>query len=217
MKKFILGGVPALVFLLSLALTCPAWADPGTARDAAEKGTSVILSLLADPAFNDPATKADMRQKIEQELLSLFAFDEFSSRTVGPNWRQFSPDQRQRFQHAFTNLLRNTYIDTLDSYNGEQVAYSGELSSDNGTRVEIQMNFLGKEKTYPLAFRMLVKNDRWMVYDVLVEGISMIKNYRDQFRDILARGDAEALIRRIEEKAEEQKNNPSPLGARNAK
>lgn len=215
MKYVLIRALPALALILSLA--CPALADPGSAREAAESGTRIILGMLSDPAFKNPATKPEMRKKIEDEMLSLFAFDEFASRTVGPNWRNFTPEQKERFQAAFTDLLRNTYIDTLDSYNGEQVVYTGELSSDNGSRVEIQMNFLGRDKIYPLAFRMLVKNDRWVVYDVLVEGISMIKNYRDQFRDILARGDAEALIKRIREKAAEQKLHPTPLGSQNAK
>ena len=127
---------------------------------------------------------------------------------MGPQWRQFTPDQKKRFQTAFTDLLRNTYIDTLDSYNGEQIQFTGEVSSNNGTRVEIQMNFLGQNKTYPVAFRMLVKNDRWVVYDVIIEGISMIKNYRDQFRDILGKGNPEELIKRVQAKAQEQMAKP---------
>lgn len=70
------------------------------------------------------------------------------------------------------------------------------------------MNFLGKDAVHPVAFRMLVKNGRWVVYDVLIEGISMIKNYRDQFRDLLAKGNPDELISRISAKAEEVKNQP---------
>lgn len=199
--------LPAL--LVCLFAAAPAHADPGTARAAAEQGAQTILGLLNSPEFKNPATHAAQRQKVENEILRLFDFDEFSSRTVGPQWRQFTPDQKQRFKTAFTDLLRNTYINTLDSYNGEKIAFTGEVSSNNGSRVEIQMNFLGRDKTYPVAFRMLVKNDRWVVYDVIIEGISMIKNYRDQFRDILGKGNPEELIRRVEAKAREQKTAPA--------
>ncbi|MCH5276267.1 MAG: ABC transporter substrate-binding protein [Desulfovibrionaceae bacterium] len=191
---------------LCLLATAPARADPGTARAAAEQGAQNILGLLNDPAFKNPDTRAAQRQKIENAILDLFDFEEFSTRTVGPQWRQFTPEQKKDFQTAFTELLRNTYIDTLDAYDGQQIQFTGELSSNNGTRVEIQMDFLGRDKTYPAAFRMLVKNDRWVVYDIIIEGISMIKNYRDQFRDILGKGSPDDLIRRVQAKAQEQLN-----------
>ena len=198
-KQFFL----ALALCLTAALS--AQAAPLTARQTAEEGASRILALLNDPAFRNPETKMAVRQKIEQEVLTLFDFEEFATRTVGPSWRKFTPQQKEDFKTAFTDLLRNTYVDTLDSYNGEKVEFTGETSSNNGKRVEIQMNFLARQ-VHPVAFRMLEKNARWVVYDVLIEGISMIKNYRDQFRDILSKGDPQTLIERVRAKAEEQKN-----------
>ena len=201
-----------IAFMVFLCLFCssvrPASGTMESAPDAARRGADQILALLQDPAFHNPATKEAQRKKIENAMLGLFDFDEFSSRTVGPNWRNFTPDQKKRFQEAFTTLLRNTYIDTLDSYSGEKVEFTGEISGNNGTRSEVRMNFLGKDAVHPVAFRMLVKNGRWVVYDVLIEGISMIKNYRDQFRDLLAKGNPDELISRISAKAEEVKNQP---------
>jgi len=197
-------------FLLSLLFCIMATAVPAhasmTARQTAEAGAEHILSLLNDPAFKKAETKPAIREKIEEAILELFDFEEFSTRTVGPTWRKFTPEQKKEFKTAFTDLLRNTYIDTLDEYNGEKIQFTGEISANNGTRVEIQMNFIASQKTYPVAFRMLEKNGRWVVYDVLIEGVSMIKNYRDQFRDILAKNDAQALIDRVRAKALEQKN-----------
>lgn len=197
--------VLSLFMAFFLAISCTAHAASVTARQAAEQGAQNILRLLNDPAFKNPATHAAMQKKIEDAVLQLFDFEEFSTRTVGPQWQQFSADQKARFQSAFTELLRSSYIDTLDSYSGEKVEFSDEISSDNGTRVEIRMNYLAQNKTYPVAFRMLMKNDTWVVYDVIIEGISMIKNYREQFRDILTKGNPDALITRIETKAAEQK------------
>ena len=198
------------LFLLALALclitaVLPASAAELTARQTAEAGADRIMALLSDPAFKDPATKPAIRQKVEAEVLQLFDFDEFSTRTVGPTWRKFTPEQKEAFKTAFTDLLRNTYIDTLDEYNGEKVRFTGEVSANNGKRVEVQMEFLVSKQAYPVAFRMLEKKGRWVVYDVLIEGISMIKNYRDQFRDILSKGDPQTLIERVQAKAEEQK------------
>ena len=195
----------ALVFCLITA-ALPASAAELTARQTAEAGADRIMALLNDPAFKDPASKPAIRQKIEAEVLQLFDFDEFSTRTVGPSWRKFTPEQKEAFKTAFTDLLRNTYIDTLDEYDGEKIRFTGEVSANNGKRVEVQMEFLTSKQAHPVAFRMLEKKGRWVVYDVLIEGISMIKNYRDQFRDILTKGDPQTLIERVQAKAEEQKN-----------
>ncbi len=196
------------LLLCVLGAVLPARAADMTARQTAEAGAERILALLNDPAFKTPEGKPAIRQKIEAEVLSLFDFEEFSTRTVGPSWKQFTPEQKQQFKDAFTDLLRNTYIDTLDEYNGQKIRFTGEISGGNGKRVEVQMEFLADQKTYPVAFRMLEKNNRWVVYDVLIEGISMIKNYRDQFRDILAKDSPQELIDRVKAKAEEQKNKP---------
>ena len=193
----------SLVFCLVAAVS--AHAADMTARQTAEAGAERILALLGDPAFKDPATKPAIRQKVEAEVLQLFDFDEFSTRTVGPGWRSFTPEQKEAFKTAFTDLLRNTYIDTLDEYDGQKVRFTGEVTANNGKRVEVQMEFLTSKQAYPVAFRMLEKKGRWVVYDVLIEGISMIKNYRDQFRDILSKGDPQTLIERVQAKAVEQK------------
>ncbi len=193
----------SLVFCLVAAVS--AHAADMTARQTAEAGAERILALLDDPAFKDPATKTAIRQKVEAEVLQLFDFDEFSTRTVGPGWRSFTPEQKEAFKTAFTDLLRNTYIDTLDEYDGQKVRFTGEVTANNGKRVEVQMEFLTSKQAYPVAFRMLEKKGRWVVYDVLIEGISMIKNYRDQFRDILSKGDPQTLIERVQAKAVEQK------------
>ena len=199
------------LFILSLALcllaaALPASAAELTARQTAEAGADRIMALLNDPAFKAPETKPAIREKIEAEILQLFDFDEFSQRTVGRTWRQFTPEQKTAFKTAFTDLLRNTYIDTLDEYNGEKIRFTGEVSANNGKRVEVQMEFLASKQAYPVAFRMLEKKGRWVVYDVLIEGISMIKNYRDQFSDILSKADPKTLIERVQAKAIEQKN-----------
>lgn len=198
-----------IVFLCIFCVTVgPSFGAMESATDAARRGADQILALLQDPAFRDPAAKAAQRAKIEDAMLGFFDFDEFSSRTVGPNWRNFTPAQKKSFQEAFTSLLRNTYIDTLDSYSGEKVEFTNEISGNNGTRSEVRMNFIGKDAVHPVAFRMLVKKDKWVVYDVLIEGISMIKNYREQFRELLARGNPDELIAKIAAKAEEVKNQP---------
>lgn len=195
-----------LSFVLALTLgISTAFADPGTPKQRVEEGSARIFNLLLQEEFQNPETKPEVLKQIEAELLGFFDFEEFATRTVGPKWRQFSQDQKKRFIEAFTELLRNSYVNTLNSYNGETLAYVGEIRSKDGSKVEVHTLFKGREKDYPVSFRMLIKNDQWVVYDVIIEGISMIKNYREQFKDFLIKADPEELIRRIKEKATEKK------------
>ncbi len=200
-----------ILFTLFIALTTmvsTAFADPGTPKERVENGSARIFNLLLQEDFQNPATKPQVLEQIEAELISFFDFEEFSTRTVGPKWRQFTAQQKADFIDAFTELLRNSYINTLDSYKGETLNYVGEVRSKDGKKVEVHTVFKGQEKDYPVSFRMLVKNDEWVVYDVIIEGISMIKNYREQFKDILVRAEPNELITRIREKAQEVKDKP---------
>ena len=199
-----------ILFTFFIALTTmisTAFADPGTPKERVENGSAKVFNLLLQEDFQNPATKPKVLEQIEAELISFFDFEEFSTRTVGPKWRQFTPEQKAEFIDAFTELLRNSYINTLDSYKGETLNYVGEVRSKDGKKVEVHTVFKGQEKDYPVSFRMLVKNDEWVVYDVIIEGISMIKNYREQFKDILVRAEPNELITRIRE-AKEVKDKP---------
>ncbi|MEG6501736.1 MULTISPECIES: MlaC/ttg2D family ABC transporter substrate-binding protein [unclassified Desulfovibrio] len=191
-------------FLLALVLL-PAGAQANSpARQALETSTNRILNFIKNPDYVNPASRGPIRQQIEDEVLHIFDFNEFSSRTVGPRWRSFTPEQKKAFSDAFADLLINTYLNKIDGYNGEQVLYTGEVSSAKGDRTEVRTVVTMKDgKKVPVAYRMLPKNGKWLVYDVLIENISLVKNYRTQFQDILNTDSPENLIARIKAKAME--------------
>ena len=177
-------------FLLTLVLL-PAGAQANSpARQSLETATNRILNFIKNPDYVNPATRGPIRQQIEDEVLHIFDFSEFSSRTVGPRWRNFTPEQKREFSNAFADLLINTYLNRIDGYNGEQVLYTGEVSSAKGDRTEVRTV-------------VTMKDGKWLVYDVLIENISLVKNYRTQFQDILNTGSPENLIARIKAKAME--------------
>ena len=174
------------------------------AQLALETSITRILSSIKNPDYVNPATRRPLRQQIEDEVLHIFDFKEFSSRTVGPRWSTFSPAQQQQFSDAFAELLLNTYLSKIDGYNGEQVVYTGEVSSPKGDRTEVRTVITMKDsKKVPVAYRMLPKDGTWFVYDVLIENISLVKNYRTQFQDILNSGSPDQLIARVKAKAQE--------------
>ncbi len=180
-------------------------ASTATPKERVEIASAKVMELLLHEDFQNPATKESIIKQLEEEVVSLFDFDEFSSRTVGPKWKQFTPAQKKDFIAAFTELLRSSYINTLDNYDGQSLVYVGEIRSSDQKKVEVHTLYKSEDKDYPVSFRMLLKNDNWYVYDVSIEGISMIKNYREQFRSILGTSKPEELIKRVKEKALEKK------------
>ena len=190
--------------LLAFVLLPSAAQANSTARHALQTATKRIIDFIKNPDYVNPATRRPIRQQIEDEVLHIFDFGEFSSRTVGPRWHTFTPEQKKAFSDAFADLLISTYINKIDGYNGEQVLYTGEVASAKGDRVEVRSVITMKDgKKVPVAYRMLPKNGKWMVYDVLIENISLVKNYRTQFQDILNTESPENLIARIKDKAVE--------------
>ena len=198
----------ALCVLGFFALLCvaPAAAAPddagAQARQSLEKRVNSIVAILQNPGFANKASRPEYRMKIEGEVARIFDFTEFSSRTVGPRWHAFTPEQRRNFSEAFASLLKATYLDRIDGYNGEKVAYLGEQISSKGDRVEVRttLNMKGN-KVVPVNYRMLPKDGAWVVYDVIIENISLVMNYRTQFQELLLKGSPEALISRILEQA----------------
>lgn len=191
------------VLTVSSALAAP------TATETIQQTVDDVLNIIKDPKMHDPAARQPLLEQVETKIKTIFDFTEFSARTVGPKWRTFTQDQKERFEEAFSSLLRATYIEKLDGYDGQKVAFLGEVKSTKGDKVEVQSSILMKDKEVPVSYRLLDKNGSWRVYDVRIEQVSLIENYRGQFKDILLKGDAEALIKKVVDKAAEikQQNN----------
>jgi len=174
----------------------------GQARRALEVRVNNIFAILQHPGFADKASRPEYRMKIEEEVATFFDFAEFSSRTVGPRWNSFTPEQSRNFIEAFKSLLKATYLDRVDGYSGEKVTYLGEQVSAKGDRVEVRTTLSMKgNKVMPVNYRMLPKNGKWVVYDVIIENISLVMNYRTQFQELLLKDSPEALIARILDQA----------------
>ena len=195
----------AAPLLLAAFLVSSAFASPAQdARQALSTAVSRIMDDIKNPDFVNPATRGPLRNRIEDEVYHIFDFGEFSSRTVGTRWKDFTPEEKKRFGDAFANLLFNTYLNKITGYNGENVDYNGETVSPNGKLVEVKTTITLKDgKRTPVNYRMSFKDGSWRVFDVIIENMSLVKNYRAQFQDILKKASPEQLIARVNEKAKE--------------
>ena len=208
LKMFVLP----VILLAAFCLSCPraSVAAPSEAHQELERTINEVLVELQKPELKKPATRSAVLARVEKIIDRLFSFEELSARTVGPNWNKFTPDQQKRFITVFTDLLRETYLERLDGYNGETVSYLNETTNKQGDKVEIATSINIKGAPVPVAYRLL-KKIQWEVYDIIVEGVSMVQNYRAQFQQLLVSGDAEKLIEQVRIKAGEAKEHNKKL------
>ncbi len=199
-----IGFVIAATFGLCTLVSNHATASDSPAHIQLDTSINTILDILKRPEYADPTLRPALRAEIEDEIRTIFDDMGFAMRTVGPKWRTFTEAQRKTFADAFSGLLRATYLNSLDGYNGETIEYTGERYNNKKDKVEIQSILMLKDKVaVPIFYRMSEENGKWLVYDVVVEGISLVKNYRSQFAELLQRGTPEELIAQINAKAEE--------------
>ena len=179
--------VIAMVFLI------PLHGFAATPMETVETGVNKVLATLTDPAFK---TKSKDQQVSELTVVisTIFDFDELSKRTLGREWRKMSDAQQQEFVKLFRELLQGVYADRLLAYSDQKVIFDKENMLKKG-QAEVQSYLQTSDgKKIPLFYRMTDKSGSWKVYDVIIEGVSMVKNYRTQFREILAKDSPDKLL-----------------------
>uniref|UniRef100_A0A7V4LDN0 ABC transporter substrate-binding protein n=1 Tax=Desulfobacca acetoxidans TaxID=60893 RepID=A0A7V4LDN0_9BACT len=187
----------ALALMLSLAGITAALAGPPT---EAVKGTvDEVIRLLNDQALK--AQKEKRFQLVKQAVDRRFDYEEMAKRTL-PNWGSLSAAQRREFVSLFAELLQASYADKILRYSGEKVNYTGE--SLEGDTAEVRTVIMRANDRFPVNYRLLNKS-QWLVYDVVMEGVSLVSNYRTQFSRILSESGYGELIKRLKTKVEEQR------------
>src|SRR5262245_10963196 len=180
-----------------LSYTSSAHAGPPT--DQLKTAVDQIVLILEDPALKPEAKTDERRAALRREADKIFDFEETSKRALGPHWQRLGPKDRQEFVSLFTDLLERSYISKIERYSGEKTVYSGDAI--DGDLATVKTRFITKSgKDIPVDYRMHRKTDRWVVYDVVAEGISLVGNYRTQFNKILQTTSYEDLVARLKGK-----------------
>ena len=182
-----------LVMALVLSVVTNGWA--GAPTDQLRSYTDQILKVLEDQSLSLPEKRAAVR-KLANE-----AFDtmETAQRVLGQHWQQRTPAEREEFAKLFANLLEQTYISRIDEYGGEKLTYVGEqVDGDRGV-VRARITTKGGTEV-PVESRVILKGNRWLIYDILIENLSLISNYRSQFDRVIRTASYEELVKRLQTK-----------------
>ena len=198
-RKMMLGmsvGISVLLFTSSFSLAM----EPGKLlMETVDKG----LTVLKEPSLSGTEKTQERRQALWKEISCVFNFEEMSKRALGQHWKKRSPEEKKEFVELFTNILKDAYIGKTDTYNGEKVVLLRE-KQDSDYAV-VQTKFITKNGTeIAVDYSMLNNSGEWKIYDVIIEGVSMINNYRSQFNNILLKSPYENLVKRMQEKTTEE-------------
>lgn len=191
------------IALLALWAGCgfgPVWA--GVPTEKVKETTDKIIAIVNDPALKDPAKEKERREQIRRSVDEMCDWQEMSRRSLGRHWAQRSEQEQKEFIKLFGQLLERTYIDKVEGYSGEKVIYTGERV--DGDYAEVDVKIVTKKNTeIPVVYKLRSRDQKWWAYDMVIEGVSLVNNYRTQFSDIMAKSSFEGLMKRLREKSAE--------------
>jgi len=156
-----------------------------------------VTAILVDPTLKT-LPKKEQGRKIIGVVREHFDFREMSKRVLGQQWRELNAQDQGEFEDLFTQLLQYAYIGKIDDYSGQAVEFTNQRIK--GERAEVQTLLVDKGKTIPVSYVMLLRGDQWMAYDVVIEGVSLVRNYMEQFKEILTKDGYAGLVKQIKEK-----------------
>ena len=181
------------------------WFDPlaaraGEATDSMKGTIDEVLRILADKDLKQPSKANERRQLLEKVVGERFDYHEMSRRALGASWNNLADKEKNEFVSLFQTLLVNTYADKIESYTGQGVHYINERTEKD--YAEVRTKVLTGKTDIPLDYRLLHKDSTWRVYDVVVDGVSLVNNYRGQFTKILRTGSYADLIDQLRKKSD---------------
>ena len=194
-----------LILAASIALTVANIASADASpMDSVRGSVDSILTLLQNKELDQATRRKEMRKVINGR----FDFRAMSQRTLATNWKKASKEQQQEFVQLFAQLIENTYIGRVEAYTDEKVDYPGEKVK--GKKAVVETLILTASADIPINYKVYQKkNGEWWVYDVIIEGISLISNYRSSYQEIVKKEGFDGLIAKMKNKIKELESQPT--------
>ena len=195
-------GVAAMIVLVGGGS-----AEAGGAATEAVSGTiNEVIRILDDKDLKKPGRAEERRRLLEKVIGDRFNYEEMSRRSLGAQWQKLSDGERREFVDLFKRLLSSSYADKIEGYSGEKVQYINERRE--GEYAEIRTKVASDKTEIPLDYRVLNQSGDWRVYDVVVDGVSLVNNYRSQFTKIIRESSYADLVEKLREKSQKKSDQP---------
>jgi phospholipid transport system substrate-binding protein len=199
-------GVWLLLSSLGLSGTVM-YADAGEPLDKIRQTVDDVVTILSDETLKAPERTEERRAKIRQAVFQRFGFDEMAQRALAQHWRKRTPEERKEFVAVFSDLLERSYIDKVESYGGgkQNILYTKETIDKDGY-ASVRSEIVNKrDMNVEVEYRLLQRDGDWAVYDVVIEGVSLVNNYRTQFNKIITESSYENLVKQMKLKLDQEK------------
>jgi len=187
MKKHLILTAILAVILFSV----PVYA--ATPLETIKVNVNQVLEVLRDPALKGQAAKETKKERLRAVYYKMFDEMELSKRSLSRNWKKLTPEQQQEFVRLFHQILENTYADRILAYKNEKISFDRE-SRVSPTQAEVFTRFFTSSAEIPINYRLTLVGGNWKVYDIVIENVSLVQNYRTQFNDILSKNPPEKLL-----------------------
>ncbi|HCC68795.1 MAG TPA: organic solvent tolerance ABC transporter substrate-binding protein [Nitrospiraceae bacterium] len=176
-------------------------AEAGGPMEQVRASVDKVLNILRDKELKKPEKAEERREKIKTVVHERFNFDEMAKRSLAIHWAKRTPAEKKEFVELFSDLLGRSYMKMIEGYADEQILYIAE--SIDGNYAIVKTKVLTREKReIPIDYKLIRANAKWEVYDVVIEGVSLISNYRTQFNRIIRTHSYQELVRRMKSKLE---------------
>jgi len=191
MVRKIISAAVVLMFLLMMPLAGQA----GVPMDTAKAGVEKVVAVAGDKGLELDAKK----EKIRKLVREFFDFNVLSRLTLGRHWKKFKPEQQKEFVKLYRTLLENVYMERILAYTDETFVFEKEIMHSK-KKAEVRSKIITSSAQIPINYRMVIRGKEWKVYDVVIEGISMVRNYRSQFNEILAKQSPDQLLETLKKR-----------------
>lgn len=191
--------ISVFIVLITCFLMVPQAFSSSPAQEQLKSSIDQIVQILKDPSLKGDENKTLRRDALRKIIYTRFDFEKMSQLSLAKHWKNRSDEEKKNFIWLFSSLLEDTYVSKIETYTDEKVEYTKELVKQN--KAQIYTKIITDSVEIPIDYRMYqTKKGDWMVYDIVVEGVSLIGNYRSQFDQILQKDSYDQLVKQLEEK-----------------
>lgn len=177
----------------------PAQSMAGLPTDQVRQTADKVLLILQDPRLKSTDMREERKNQLRQVISARFDFQAMAQSSLGPHWQRRATEERRDFVELFTDLLEKTYADQIAAYNGERIVYGRETQDVDYAEVDTKI-ITNKGEEFSVNYKLRSSDREWKVYDVVIENISLVNNYRSQFHRVLAKSPFDELLRKMREK-----------------
>ena len=196
MKRAVAG-----VVLVVLAMITPSWGAASPVEEV-RKTVDEVVRIVADKELKKQQNEQKRRKALKSAIGQIFDHAEMAKRSMGQNWNELTPVQQKEFTELFASLLENSYVGKIESYNNEKIVYLKDILDGDYAEVKSRV-ITAKRDEFSLDYRLMREGEHWKVYDVVIEGVSLVSNYRSQFNKIIKAQGYPELVKKLKVKKED--------------